>query len=248
MRAKHTLLSLLMCCILSSAAFAQTHSVSKAEALTIAQRQFQGRDVDYFILQDNSQTAWTIFVDAEPMKGWEHECYVLTVPKNITTSVNAAVPSSKVERKLPPSGNFAPLSVKNRYGTNANKDNVGNNIGTGSSITVSPVTDNTKYTVIATNEEGEVAEESISLDAVTGIKSVSSEIGYIKVSLRGEASDNSRITISSAVNGTVVASGSFMKGESEITINVPNRDSGVYIVTYLVDDTVVDSRKITVVE
>ena len=120
MRAKLTLLSLLMCCILSSAAFAQTHSVSKAEALTIAQRQFQGKDVDYFILQDNSQTAWTIFVDAEPMKGWEHECYVLTVPKTITTSVNAAVPSSKVERKLPPSGNFAPLSVKNRYGTNAN--------------------------------------------------------------------------------------------------------------------------------
>ena len=112
MRAKLTLLSLLMCCILSSAAFAQTHSVSKAEALTIAQRQFQGKDVDYFILQDNSQTAWTIFVDAEPMKGWEHECYVLTVPKTITTSVNAAVPSSKVERKLPPSGNFAPLSVK----------------------------------------------------------------------------------------------------------------------------------------
>ena len=109
-----------MCCILSSAAFAQTHSVSKAEALTIAQRQFQGKDVDYFILQDNSQTAWTIFVDAEPMKGWEHEYYVLTVPKTITTSVNAAVPSSKVERKLPPSGNFAPLSVKNRYGTNAN--------------------------------------------------------------------------------------------------------------------------------
>ena len=119
MRAKLTLLSLLMCCILSSAAFAQTHSVSKAEALTIAQRQFQGKDVDYFILQDNSQTAWTIFVDAEPMKGWEHECYVLTVPKTITTSVNTAVPSSKVGRKLPPSGNFAPLLVKNRYGANA---------------------------------------------------------------------------------------------------------------------------------
>lgn len=121
MKAKITLLCLLMCCILSSTALAQTqHSVSKAEALTIAQRQFQGRDVDYFILQDNNQTAWTIFVDAEPMKGWEHECYTLTIPKTITTSVSAAVPSSKIQRKLPPSGNFAPLSVKNRYGTNAN--------------------------------------------------------------------------------------------------------------------------------
>lgn len=116
MSAKLTLLSLLMCCIFTTAALAQTHSDS-SEALTIVQRQFQGKDVDYF---NNSQTAWTIFADSVPMKGWEHECYVLTVPKTITTSVNVAVPSGKVERKLPPSGNFAALSVKNRYGTNAN--------------------------------------------------------------------------------------------------------------------------------
>ena len=144
-------------------------------------------------------------------------------------------------------GNIQLNAFSSDFSSYAWKDNVGNNIGTGSSIIVSPVADNTKYTVIATNEEGEVAEESISLDAVTGIKSVSLETGYIKVSLRGGASDNSRITISSPINGTVVASGSFMKGESEININVPNRDSGIYIVTYLVDDTVVDSRKITVV-
>lgn len=128
------------------------------------------------------------------------------------------------------------------------KDNVGNNIGTGSSITVSPTANNTKYTVIATNGEGEIAEESIFLDAVNGIKSVSLETGYITVSLRSEASDNSRIRISSALNGTVVASSSIIKGESEITINVPTSDSDVYVVSYLVDDTVIDSRKITIVE
>lgn len=120
MKAKLMLLGLLMSCIFSSTAFAQTNSVSKNDALAIAQRQFQGKDVDYFILQDNNQTAWTIFVDAEPMKGWEHDCYVLTIPKTITTSVNTAVPSNKVLRKLPPSGNFIPLLVKNRYGNNAN--------------------------------------------------------------------------------------------------------------------------------
>ena len=145
-------------------------------------------------------------------------------------------------------GNIQLNAISSDFSAYTWKDNVGNNIGTGSSITVSPVADDTKYTVIATNEEGEVAEESISLDAVTGIKCVSSETGYIKVSLRGDASDNSRITISSAVNGTVVASDSFIKGESEITINLPNRDSGVYIVTYLVGDTVIDSQKITIVE
>lgn len=120
MKAKLMLLGLLMCCIFSSTAFAQTNSVSKDDALAIAQRQFQGKDVDYFILQDNSQNAWTIFVDAEPMKGWEHDCYVLTIPKTVSTSVNDAVPSNKVLRKLPPSGDFVPLLVKNRYGTNAN--------------------------------------------------------------------------------------------------------------------------------
>lgn len=128
------------------------------------------------------------------------------------------------------------------------KDGAGNYIGEGSSITVSPVADNTKYTVTGINENGEVAEGSILLDAVNGIKSVSSEPGYVKVSLRGEASYNSCITVSSFVNGTVVASAPLTKGESEISMNIPNFSDGVYIVTYLVDDTVVDSRKITVVE
>lgn len=120
MKAKLMLLGLLMCFIFSSTAFAQTNSVSEDDALAIAQRQFQGMDVDYFILQDDNQNAWTVFVDAEPMKGWEHDCYILTIPKTVATSVNEAVPSSKELKKLPPSGNFVPLLVKNRYGTNAN--------------------------------------------------------------------------------------------------------------------------------
>ena len=284
MKRKISLICLLLCCLFSIEAHAQTQSVSKSDALTIVQRQFQGRDVDYLIRQDSNATSWTIFVDAEPMKGWEHECYILTVPKNITTSVDDAVPSSKVQRKLPPSGNYVPLSVKNRYGNAANskpvvqknilsndsrtaaertyaiilsggiskmsnyewKDNNGNSLGKGSSITVSPTAINTKYTVTATNEEGEIAEESISLDPVNGIKYASLVSGYINVSLLEEASDNSRITISSIVNGTVVASGTLAKGETEISINVSHCNDGVYIVTYLVNDTVVDSRKITV--
>lgn len=73
MKAKFTLFCLMMCCLLTTTALAQTHSVSQEEALSIAQQQFQGKDVDYFILQGGSKATWTIFVDAEPMKGWEHE-------------------------------------------------------------------------------------------------------------------------------------------------------------------------------
>lgn len=120
MKARITLFGVMLFCLISTAASALAYSVSEADALSIAQRQFEGRDVDYFILQDNSQTVWSIFVDAEPMKGWEHECYTLTIPKTISTPVSSAAPSGKVLRSVPPSGNYVPLSVKNRYGTNAN--------------------------------------------------------------------------------------------------------------------------------
>ena len=111
-------LCLMLCSLLT--ATAQAYNVSQSDALEIAQRQFTGRDVDYFLLQDNSQTVWTLFVDAEPMKGWEHECYTITIPKTITTTVSSAAPLGKVLRSLPPDGDFVPLSVKNRYGSNAN--------------------------------------------------------------------------------------------------------------------------------
>lgn len=49
MKTKIRLLGLLLCCMLSATAFAQTRSVTKYEALAIAQREFQGKDVDYYI-------------------------------------------------------------------------------------------------------------------------------------------------------------------------------------------------------
>lgn len=105
--------------MLSISAFAETHEVTQAEALVIAQKEFQGRDVDYYIRQDNNQTFWTIFVDAEPTKGWEHECYTLSIHKTISIPVEYARVFIKTTNKLPPSGTFIPLSVKNRYGANS---------------------------------------------------------------------------------------------------------------------------------
>lgn len=95
-----------------------TKVITKNDALTIAQRQFIGKDVDYYI-RSNSSATWNIFVDAEPMKGWQHDCYVLTIPKTSTASVSNIVPRS-VSRKTPPSEDYEPLLVKDRYGTNAN--------------------------------------------------------------------------------------------------------------------------------
>lgn len=53
------------------------------------------------------------------MKGWQHDCYILTIPKSTTSNISAIVPKKEL-RKMPPAEDYAPLSVKNRYGVNAN--------------------------------------------------------------------------------------------------------------------------------
>ena len=72
---KKTLMFLLLCSLISSVAYAETHNVTRSEALEIAQRQFEGRDVDYYYL-DGNPVEFVIFVDAQPMMNWEHECYI----------------------------------------------------------------------------------------------------------------------------------------------------------------------------
>lgn len=107
-----------MCSLLSVSAYAASTNITKDDALTIAQQQFEGQDVDFYILQDNSALKWTVFVDAEPMKGWEHECYVLTIPKTTTGNISSVIPT-KETRRMPPEGNYVPLKIQNRYGANA---------------------------------------------------------------------------------------------------------------------------------
>lgn len=114
------LLSVVFNCLFSTVSLAQTaKSISKDDALAIAQKQFVGKDVDYYILSNSTSAVWNIFVDAEPMKGWQHDCYVLTIPKATTTDINTIQPR-KLLRKMPPKEDYAPLLVKNRYGSNAN--------------------------------------------------------------------------------------------------------------------------------
>lgn len=89
--------------------------VSEAEALAVAQREFDGQDVDYLIRRDNSNTEWTIFVDAEPMKGWTHDCYILTIPKTSALVLKYLYPTKIEKRNMPPdTGDYDILSVKER--------------------------------------------------------------------------------------------------------------------------------------
>lgn len=117
---KHLLFlaNLIISCLFITDLFAQTQNVSKSTALSIAQKQFLGKDVDYYVLNNDASSVWKIFVDAEPTKGWQHDCYILTIPKSTTKNVNAISPT-KEQRNSPPQEDYSPLLVKNRYGSNA---------------------------------------------------------------------------------------------------------------------------------
>lgn len=133
MKKKATFLIVLLCCLISSSAIAQQlmRSVSKQEAFSIVKSYFSGQDVDYYYcdkpvfevtdkdryIYASQNNTWEFFVDAEPMKGWEHDCYIFSIAKKIGKYQSPAPLSTKF--RLPPMGNFSPLEVKNRYGVRA---------------------------------------------------------------------------------------------------------------------------------
>lgn len=132
MEKKIKFLFLLLCYLINSPAIAQQmRDVSRQEALSIVKMCFNDQDVDYYLCDDPvlnvmsegeklsflQSNAWIFFVDAEPMKGWEHDCYVVSIAKKIGKYQSPAPLSTKF--RLPPMGNFSPLEVKNRYGVRA---------------------------------------------------------------------------------------------------------------------------------
>ena len=116
---KHRLIVLLglISCLLQSA---YAESVTYSDALNIVEKDFAGKDVDIYKLDAHLMSInWTFFVDAEPLKGWEHQCYVYKIKKNPPTGTSFA-PYTKTEMKMPPEGVLTPAHVKNRYGLHQN--------------------------------------------------------------------------------------------------------------------------------
>lgn len=118
MKTKLCLFCIMLCNLITVRAIPYKRFISEREAQKCVEKYFEGKDVDYFIHEDNNQSYWTFFVDAEPMKGWKHDCYVLTIPKQVES--NAVVCPSIEKRSTPPQGNYIPLKVRKRYDVYAN--------------------------------------------------------------------------------------------------------------------------------
>ncbi len=114
------LIALSMCLAAIIPSFADSNDLNIEKVLEAAKMKMEYRDVDYYYSDENKYFL-QIFVDAEPLSGWEHECYVLTIPKlALRDSLTAEEISNKYflkqTRKTPPTGNFKKLEVKNRNG------------------------------------------------------------------------------------------------------------------------------------
>lgn len=93
-------------------------NITVEEAFNVAKRGFFNQpDVDYYLCEDSTEK-WTFFADPEPLKGWEHDCYIVTVPKVLNEGTILFY--QKKARRLPPGGSLTPISVKDYYGTHAN--------------------------------------------------------------------------------------------------------------------------------
>ena len=111
---------LILFAISTQQAKAESVNITTSDALAITRNLFQGRDVDYYLINDMNLTQWSIFVDAEPMKGWLHEAHIVKINKTSNKPVASTRPASIFQVNIPPSGNLTPLDVKNRNGANPN--------------------------------------------------------------------------------------------------------------------------------
>lgn len=199
--------------------------VPKQEALSIAQGQFRGQDVDYYILDDSTSSTWNIFVDAEPMKGWQHDSYIIKVPKLLGPNSG---PIQKIQQKNPPLGNYVPLLVKNRYGGYANsKPHV-----------AKPV---------SANEESDVATGSINLEGNDGIKAVATPTAKsLEVTLKRPAPTGAMVTVTSVVDGGSKVTSGMPEGAEAITLDVSGLSNGVYVVSYSINSEQIDQKKVNI--
>lgn len=83
--------------------------VSLEEALAVVKNHFIGQNVDYYLC--GTAPSWKIFVDAEPLSGWEHTCYLYSIRRAHKDTENMIVTCE--ELTLPPADDMTPLDVQN---------------------------------------------------------------------------------------------------------------------------------------
>lgn len=85
-------------------------------ALEAVQELFQGKDVDYYVSNQSDVFNNLFFIDAEPMTGWEHDCYLVHANKKVGMLQSGFVINIDTLRMPPVNHKFTPIKVRARYG------------------------------------------------------------------------------------------------------------------------------------
>lgn len=124
-------------------------------------------------------------------------------------------------------------------------DGKSNLIGDTESVTVNPGVTGKTYTLLAVNDEGEMTSESIDLDVLLSIKGVSyaEATQNLEVELESSAPTGAELVIASALEGQQQRVEAIQVGDSKVEINVADLPPGLYVISYIVNSQIVDSKK-----
>lgn len=86
--------------------------LTKDEALQICKAKFAEKVVDIYVKSDSSAKSWSFFIDAEPTKNWEHDCYIINIAYTATKADSTAIESMQ-KLKFPPKDfkNYIPIDI-----------------------------------------------------------------------------------------------------------------------------------------
>lgn len=93
-------------------------NISSGLALKLLHDVIANDDYDYYQMNVNDNEYWHFFIDTEPMKGWEHKCCEMLIPKSAkSVSSKVVLGNSKViELTMPPDVNMIAKIKTDHYG------------------------------------------------------------------------------------------------------------------------------------
>lgn len=123
----------------------------------------------------------------------------------------------------------------------------GETIGHGDNLSVKPTRGNTEFHVAAVNADGELGVADISLDVAQGLRNVACiENGTLEIELFGEAAASDKLIITPAVGVAPTITRTLEEGSRAMTIDISSLPVGLYVVSYIENESVIDSRKVSV--
>lgn len=196
-------------------------------------------DFDKFAAEDETYT-FDLIQRAEDGTIVGGETFVINAPRQSAEGVGIAT-AEKAD------GTVELAAVGNAgFETVSWSDATGNEIGTGNTISVTPTTQNSEFTVKAYTADGEGAKASVSLEPARGIRSVETDGRDVAVvTLISAAGRDSRLVVTSVLNNTECMSVPLAEGAVKEEIDLSALPQGVYAVTYIAGDNVIGTVKFT---